>query len=275
MKKTILFLFTLVAAVIVLESFGTLKLNKKNGSEPGYTGSPGDTLKNCTVCHGGVALPVSNWITSNIPAEGYTPGKTYTITATNYEFGATRFGFEISPQNLKGDMLGTIVITDTTTTQLVGNGKYITYKSAGVDGQDFKTWVFDWVAPDAATEDVVFYGAFNANFNGTKVGDHTYLSTLKVKSVLSGVIKPNALTNSKLNIYPNPAVNFVNIDFNVASNQDVHFELFDINGKKIEIDADEILVTKRLNISEIPIGTYVLILRDNNRVRSEKILVTH
>jgi len=275
MKKTILILFTLFASIIVLESFDTLKLNKKNGSEPGYTGSPGDTLKNCTVCHGGVALPVNGWITSNIPKEGYTPGETYTITATNSEFGATRFGFEISPQNLKGDILGTLVITDTTTTQLVGNEKYITYKSAGVDGQDYKTWVFNWIAPQSATEDVVFYGAFNANFNGTKVGDHTYLSTLKVKSILSSVIKNANATDNKFRIFPNPANEQIEISINSNSNQSLLIELYDVYGKKIEINQRIIQNSKRLDISHLETGSYILQLIEGETIQFQKFLVLH
>jgi hypothetical protein len=55
---------------VVLQSFDTKSLRKVDGTEPGYTGSPGDSLKNCTVCHGGTAETIEGWITSNIPTTG-------------------------------------------------------------------------------------------------------------------------------------------------------------------------------------------------------------
>ncbi len=91
MKKAILLVLLAFTGVIALESF-VLRVARKDGTDPGYTGSPGDSLKNCTACHGGIAFPVDGWITSNIPSSGYVPGTTYTITAKNREFGATRFG---------------------------------------------------------------------------------------------------------------------------------------------------------------------------------------
>lgn len=97
MKKLIYVITALLFGIITLESFNAHRLGKKDGAAPGYTGSPGDSLKNCTACHGGNAFKVDTWITSNIPADGYIPNKTYTIKTTNREHGATRFGFEISP----------------------------------------------------------------------------------------------------------------------------------------------------------------------------------
>ena len=74
------------------------------GAAPaGYTGSPSDG-HNCTSCHGGTATTATGILSSNIPMAGYTPGASYTITVTLTGPGAK--GFEVSPQNASGTLLG-------------------------------------------------------------------------------------------------------------------------------------------------------------------------
>jgi hypothetical protein len=76
MKKVLL-----ISSAFVILLITQSLIMKKDGAAPGYTGSPGDSLKNCTACHGGTAIKINNWITSDIPADGYVPGKTYIIRA--------------------------------------------------------------------------------------------------------------------------------------------------------------------------------------------------
>ncbi len=107
MKKLLNVLVASVFVLVLLQSFefdGGSK-RRKDGTEPGYTGSPGDSFKNCTACHGGTTQNVDGWIVSNIPSTGWVPGERYTITATNTKMGATRFGFEVSPFSKKKSLL--------------------------------------------------------------------------------------------------------------------------------------------------------------------------
>jgi hypothetical protein len=124
------------------------------GAPPAKTGSPGDG-SNCTECHGGTATTVTGWITSNIPASGYVPGQTYQITANNQITGSGKFGFEVSPQNVAGTLLGTL--TAGVNSQLVGSNKYVTHTNANTS---VSSWTFNWTAPAAGTGQVTFYGAF-------------------------------------------------------------------------------------------------------------------
>ncbi len=229
MKKIIIRSLLILPVVILIQSFGPTILGKRDGTEPGFTGSPGDSLKNCTVCHGGKATNVEGWITSTIPSTGFLPNAKYTITAKNTEVGGTRFGFSISPQSITGKLLGTLIISDTTTTKLVGDNKYVTYRAAGVDGVDSKTWTFDWIAPDSVNE-VVFYGAFNSNFEGHKDGDNTYLSQLKVfKTGFTGVKENNLI--SSVSIFPNPLNNEAQLSFINKLNGNVEVSLYGLDGK--------------------------------------------
>ena len=103
------------------------------GPPAGYTGSPGDG-QNCASCHSSSVQTITGVITSNIPASGYMPNQTYTITASLSQTGINRFGFQISPQNTSGTKLGSLIVTNSTETSLSGSGKYIQHKSPGTLG---------------------------------------------------------------------------------------------------------------------------------------------
>ena len=176
---TFIFLFTLY--LIVSDVLNNNASSNTGGAPAVHTGSPGDGNVTCTSCHAG-PLPVvqTGWITSNIPASGYVPGSTYAITATATRSGHTKFGFEISPLNIGGTLLGSMVLTNTET-QLVGSSKYITHTATGTSGSGSKTWSFNWTAPSTGTGNVIFYGAFNVtNNNNGSSGDTIYKSTLSV-----------------------------------------------------------------------------------------------
>lgn len=173
MKKRNLLLLVSATAFVLLTSFAGFY---PGGSPAGKTGSPGDG-SNCSSCHGTAATTTAGWITSNIPAAGYTPGQAYQITATNNMTGSGKYGFEVSPQNVAGTLLGTL--TAGTGTKLVGTGKYVTQSAAS---NTLKTWTFTWTAPVAGTGNVTFYGAFARNYSGL-----TTLSTLAVTEQVSSL----------------------------------------------------------------------------------------
>ena len=155
MKKRVLWLApAILAAAFLLSAFGGgNNSHYPSGSPGGYTGSPGDG-HNCTACHGGSASNVTGYITSNIPADGYVPGTTYTITCSST--GSGNKGFECSPQSVSGALLGTV--SAGSGNHLCNGNKAVTHSSAV--GGSSATWTFSWVAPAAGTGAVTFYGAF-------------------------------------------------------------------------------------------------------------------
>lgn len=275
MKKSIFFILMAFTATVTFESFDLGK--RRNGTDPGHTGSPGDSLKTCKVCHGGNEEWQPNWISSDIPSTGYIPGNTYTITATNTSPGFNRFGFQVSPQNKKGDLLGTIVITDFEQTQLVGNNKYITYTSGGVDGQDVKSWTFKWIAPSDTVNEVTFYGAFNSNHDGHKFSDKTTVSNLRVfKNGFTSIPQINSnLTNMK--IFHNSVNNQLHISGNCAQTLELNINLIALNGaivfaKKQNIQAGENQIN--LDLLGLNKGIYFVSIQEGNNTLVKKIVIT-
>lgn len=164
--------------------FGVISSNiftSTSNNPPARTGSPGDKGETCVGggCHAGTAKPIANWIKSDIPATGYVPGTTYTITATATGKGMDAFGFEIAPQDDKGNMIGKLVVTNAKEMELVGNGKFISQNKGGKKGKDSKTWSFKWIAPKNGPATFNFYGAFLVK-NTMTAKEVTYTSKLTI-----------------------------------------------------------------------------------------------
>jgi hypothetical protein len=145
----IIVIFLMISGI----AFTTSVFGYSNGAPAGYTGSPGDGHI-CTSCHGGTATAISGYFTTDIPANGYIAGTTYTITVSFTGTGGK--GFEVSPQNAAGTQLGTLIAGSGS--KLVGGSKYCTQTTHITTTT--ATWVFQWTAPVAGTGDVTFYGAF-------------------------------------------------------------------------------------------------------------------
>jgi len=171
--KTISVIILLLGVISLFSSFGgDENTDYPSGAPAGYTGSPGDGM-DCHNCHGGVASNVAGWITSDVPTQGYTAGTTYTITVS--VSGSGNKGFEVSPQNASGTLLGTLVAGSGS--HLTGSGKYVTQSNQSSSNP--KVWTFQWIAPPAGTGTVTFYGAFCVSKPVTK------LSTLVVNESVS------------------------------------------------------------------------------------------
>jgi len=174
MKKLYPFLLVIATPVILL------LMSNSTGSTGGKTGSIGDDGTTCTQCHTGTANTATNWITTDVPSEGYTPGETYTITATGTHAGVVKFGFELTVEDSQGNKVGTLLITDPTRTHFTNSNHAVTHTAAGnVPAGNMNSWSMDWVAPSNVQGNVGIYAAFNAaNGNGSTGGDVIYKSSI-------------------------------------------------------------------------------------------------
>lgn len=160
------------AGVVSLQLF-----SYPGGAPAGKTGSPADAAT-CMACHDATLKTQEGMITSDAAGNVYEPEKTYTINAAAKGTAAVkRIGFEISPQNTSGLLMGTIIPTNTDETKLIAKGKYITHTDKGSTAKGSKSWSFNWKAPKAGSGTVTFYGAFMVSETSQLV----YTSTLALK----------------------------------------------------------------------------------------------
>ena len=169
-------------ALLILYSYSS-------GSPGGKSGSPGDGGANCTQCHSGTPQNIGGWITTDIPAGGYTSGQSYTITATGTHNGVVKFGFELTAEDAFGNKFGTLSILEPARTKLTNANHAVTHTSGGNTPQgNTITWTMQWTAPTNGGSPVHFYAAFNAaNGNGNTSGDVIYLSNLTVNQFIPPV----------------------------------------------------------------------------------------
>ncbi len=187
MKKFYPFLAMLATPFILI------LLSNSSGSPGGKSGSPGDGGNTCTQCHGGTATTMTGWITTNVPASGYVPGQTYSITATATHSGAGLIGFELTVETDNGTKIGTLQITEPTRTKLTNLNKAVTHTSGGTTPSgNSNSWTMNWIAPATAQGTIGIYAAFNAaNGNGNTSGDVIYKSS----TFISPFIPPPALVS--------------------------------------------------------------------------------
>lgn len=229
-----------------------------SGAPGGVTGSPSDG-QTCwkSGCHSGTApVAQTGLISTNIPADGYIAGNTYTITISATEQGISRWGFEASPQSSSGALMGTPVITNSTETKLVSS-KYVTHKTAGNSGSNGRTWTFDWIAPTAGSGTVNFYACvMAANGNGNDNGDHGYTDMITVQESLSSGI--TSIQATSVDIFPNPCsdnfVNFRNLPLDVQ-----RISVYTINGSLVTAFKPSSLQGK-FDIANLPSGAYFVVV---------------
>jgi len=64
------------------------------------------------------------------------------------------------------------------------------------------------------------------------------------------------IANSKIVIYPNPAIDFINIE--IDGQLDYQASLYDLKGKLVHVSSN----ANQINIESIPNGTYLLVIKD-------------
>lgn len=223
MRKIYQFLPLLALPVIFI------LMASSSGSPGGKTGSPGDNGVSCTQCHTGTPQNASEWITTDIPVNGYIGGETYVITATGTHAGVGKFGFELTAEDESGNKVGSFTLLNTDETQYTNGNNAVTHTSQGnTPSGDSKTWEMEWTAPEEIPGDITFFAAFNAaNGNGSTSGDVIYLTDLTVSADVTGI--DELAGHSR--VYPNPTNGIVNIT-NSEINQPVY--VYNQSGQIVE-----------------------------------------
>jgi hypothetical protein len=283
-KKTAVLAMTFIVGVLLY--FTGIRNSKGHdyGAPAGYTNSPYDG-KSCDYkgCHNTNPLQSPQpWITSNVPSEGYSPDTIYVITARAVDAGKTSFGFEISPQTTSGYPLGTLIVSNSTTTQIVTSHslQYIEQTLKGYTGTDSLVWTFNWKAPAKGTGSVTFYGCFNCG-TGNKSAANTYVfpATLVVSENTFAGIDNIGDKATSFTLFPNPAKEQINIAYNLKGTATVEVNMYNMQGKKVSTMMDGSVQTKgeykkkfSLPASVNP-GIYLIQLIADGQSKVQKIVI--
>ena len=154
------------------------------GSAFGLTAGPPDEKtdapneNNCTQCHVGNDLNLTDGSLMLTVPETYEPGEVYTIIVNLSRAGQSKWGFEMTALDADGARAGTFAADDAANTQVseTNSKQYIKHTAAGTAGaNDAHDWEFEWTAPDTDIGPVTFYAAGNAsNGNFNPIDDYIY-----------------------------------------------------------------------------------------------------
>lgn len=269
-KFTLVLSMLLMVGLVYDYNYRTAHTNSA-GAQAGNTGSPGDGMNCATSCHSGPNQTnemVS--ITSDIPGSGYVPGTTYTVTVTATG-GGTKFGFQASPQDNSGNVIGTLIASGPGTQFAAGGTDYITHNSSGTTGSGGKTWTFEWTAPASGSGAVTFYGAVNfTDASGTQFGDVVVTATHTTNESSVGIGEAEL---ASINVYPNPVLDQINIA-RTDVDEEIMISLFGVDGRVVYNEShDENLVKINVENMSLSSGVYFLQLESEGNTSVKKLLI--
>lgn len=249
MKKSYIITIALAAvcSCITLSSF----MVKTAGMHPSSTGAPGDlgTCANATTgCHANATVTndntnMVNTLLYSAADSSYVPNQTYTLTVKAQKSGIVKFGFGLlALQNSNTSNTGTFVVTDANRTQTMsGTGslssrKYMTHKTNGTPAvsSGLGQWSFNWKAPATNVGKITFWYATNCtNNNNANTGDQLFLSSFVIHPFASTAIY-ELLKEGDLQVILNPALNQLELNYELLKGCEFSVNLFDSQGRMIK-----------------------------------------
>ncbi len=264
-----------LAVLLLIPSLYSL-IPKSSGSPGGKTGSLAD-IQTCTQCHSGTNVPATDWISADIPEGGYMPNETYTITLTGDHNGVSRFGFELTAEDISGIKKGTFIISDAAQTKLVNNNQSVTHTSSGLSPNGTtKNWSFNWTAPEEGSGEITFFAALNAaDGNYSTSGDVIYTSNLSVNENTGSGIDNVEADENIFKVYQTPDPNILMVDFSEQNQKIKNIQIFDISGKLL-VTRDVSRLRKgpeSFNIQAFNTNIYLIKIQTDKNYYSKKILI--
>lgn len=275
MKLKYFFVALLGLSVTVVTITDPQVLSNATGSPGGRTGAPSDFTGPCMPCHAASLADVTfndTIISSNIPADGWRGGQTYTISANVHHFTSNKMGFEMTCDNSGGSAVGKFISTDGKT-QVFNGGKSITHTFSGTSAiGGNKTWTFDWTAPAAGTGKVTFYGAFNATNSNSQAdaGDTVYADTMNVVESPASGIAVQQMQFNPLKIYPNPAKDVIYLNLKMTDEVGA-VSVYNVSGKVV-LKRSMAENTRSVDVSSLNTGIYFVKLKVNNVWRLQRFI---
>jgi len=219
------------------------------------TGSPVGESQQCGACHSGgnfgVAIDIrlkdvgGNEVTEYVPFAQYT--YEVELSGTGAEFGFQTVALIASNNVNAGNLIALSSNAKIVTLNSRKYGEQVTRSASGL-------FQMQWNAPASGSGDVKFYAAGIAcNSNNVTSGDQAITSpSLTISETITG-ISENA-KEVMVNIYPNPASGFLNID---AGDLNFNIELTDLTGKII-YTRQNIVSKTIIPVFELESGIYFL-----------------
>jgi len=284
--------FRIIYTLMCALALGFLLMSSSGGraktQNHGNTGAPGDQVQMdgsvwlCRTCHNG---PIETTIMIEIFEEGtsvavtdYVPGVTYdvAVTVNDVNNDAEAYGFQIVSlvDSDLSDVNGWSNPETGVHIATAGNtGRSYAEQSEPQDDNEFRV---QWTAPEAGTGGVTFYAAGAAvNGDDSNSGDGGANTLLMLTERPVGIFDVAAL-DATMNVFPNPAVNYLNVSVVSNFSGTVSVDIMDVQGR-VAISRPLDLMTgtneAQFDVSELNRGTYMLRLGSENKVLTTQFVI--
>lgn len=195
--------------------------------------------------------------------------KILTIDYYDPEGGASGFNFSALPIELlafNGQLIKNEVILTWNTTNEINNEYFLIEKSS--DGIDF--FEIGKIAASNNRYEKTNYSFVDSHLiSGLqyyRLKQYDFDNSLMVSNILA--IKSNS--SEKINIYPNPVIDYLHIEFNLENTEIL---LSDVNGKMIySTNNYNKIPIEPIDVSELKEGVYILQIRSASDIFSEKVI---
>ena len=255
-------------------------IESSNG-KAGAAGSPGEQTCSQSNCHtgsannsmgGSVALSSSDLINWE-----YTPGLTYTLTATVTQPGRSLFGIGLEALLPTGANAGTLtpgVGTTIKTATISGNSRRnIVHNTNAGATANAHSFTFTWTAPAADVGPITIYYAGNAtNNNGAKTGDYIY-NTSQVVTPAGVGVSNQEIAPFTFSFYPNPTTENITVNYSLKESAKVQYVIYDLTGKKVQNESATRFIGEQqqnIDVSSLQAGTYLLSVNVNGSVITKR-----
>jgi hypothetical protein len=254
---------------------------ESDNGKAGATGSPGEQTCSQTGCHTGStdnSMGGSVTLTStDLVNWEYTPGQTYTLTATVTQQGRSLFGMGLEALLPSGANAGTLTPgTGTTikTATISGNSRnnIVHNMNAGATA-NAHSFTFTWTAPATDVGPITMYFAGNAtNNNGAKTGDYIYNASQVVTPAGVGISEEVSSTFT-FSFYPNPTTENITVNYSLEESAKVQCVIYDLTGKKVQTETATRFPgaqQQSIDVNNLQAGTYLLSLNVNGNVITKR-----
>ncbi len=270
--------FTVASVITIICLLVSMGLEDKHaysvsaGAPEGRTGSPGDGATCMDQCHGAnPGTPNGNEAVAltGLPVGGYVPGTTYDLTLSATGSSNDVFGFQISPQDWSGNMLGSWIMGTSGLVQVI-NTKWLTHTYAGNSGSGGEhSWDFQWEAPSLGVGDVhLYYSVLFADGMNAHLGDVMLQDSVMLTENTSVSIEEN---EEKVSY----SVNYFNNELRLNNHAKglVNVRLLNLEGREI-LASSFATEQHRIDLSTIKAsGVYILVMQGADFQYAERIAV--
>ena len=256
---------------------------ESDNGKAGATGSPGEQTCSQSNCHTGStdnSMGGSVTLTStDLVNWEYTPGQTYTLTATVSQQGRSLFGIGLEALLPSGANAGNLVPGTGTTTKnatIAGNSrKNIVHNMNAGATANAHSFTFTWTAPAADVGPITIYYAGNAaNNNGTKTGDYIYNASQVVTP--AGVnVQEQVNTPFTFSFYPNPSIENITVNYSLEQSAMVTYTIYDLTGKQVQSESSNRFPgaqQQNVYVNNLQAGTYLLSVNVNGNVITKRFI---